>query len=423
VTYPPNQLTKGECAGCSSAIRACPGVDIVGDVLEEGDLVEEVWVELDYSDAGHVKGHVKVAAGGHRMSPPLATSVHDRLLAVLVRASRMRNDSPSVPIKGFAYRRVKNDERDAADLADPLRMGRLPEAWIAPPEVRGLREAVRYRCKLVALHSGLKAQIHAVLAKQGVRVAMSDLFGVDGQRLLDRLQLDAPYTARVNSLRRLTDLGTVEIDTVAKRVGAQLSGHRGYQAIQAIHGVGPVLAAIFVVEIGDVTRFGRPQQLCSWAGLTPRHRESDTTIHRGRITKQGNHLVRWRPWKPCSVSTAVRSAPPGHDWPKNAGRTSRRSPPPASCSPRSSTGFATGTSAVLPRPGRRREHGSGAARRRGRGMTDPPGAIDALIDPTWLRPNHSMPPTPVAKGCPATGSPVPPHVHIGRWRTRPPTIA
>jgi len=35
-------------------------------------------------------------------------------------------------VKGFAYRRVKNDERDAADLADLLRMGRLPQAWIAP---------------------------------------------------------------------------------------------------------------------------------------------------------------------------------------------------------------------------------------------------------------------------------------------------
>jgi transposase len=37
-----------------------------------------------------------------------------------------------------------------------------------------------------------------------------------------------------------------------------------------------------VAEIGDVTRFGRPEQLCSWAGLTPRHHESDTTVHRGR---------------------------------------------------------------------------------------------------------------------------------------------
>ena len=57
-------------------------------------------------------------------------------------------------IKGFAYRRVKNDERDAGDLADLLRMGRLPEAWIAPPEVRGLREAVRHRAKLVCCVRG-----------------------------------------------------------------------------------------------------------------------------------------------------------------------------------------------------------------------------------------------------------------------------
>src|SRR3954467_12099206 len=48
----------------------------------------------------------------------------------------------SLGVKGFAYRRVRNDLRDAADLADLLRMGRLPEAWIAPPPVRELRELV-----------------------------------------------------------------------------------------------------------------------------------------------------------------------------------------------------------------------------------------------------------------------------------------
>ena len=42
-------------------------------------------------------------------------------------------------VRGFAYRRVKNDEKDAGDLADLLRMGRLPEARVAPPETRELR--------------------------------------------------------------------------------------------------------------------------------------------------------------------------------------------------------------------------------------------------------------------------------------------
>src|SRR5262249_52372322 len=60
-----------------------------------------------------------------------------------------------------------------------------------------------------------------------------------------------------------------------------------------IPGVGPILAMVFVAEIGEVTRFARPEQLCCWAGMTPKHRESDTTVHRGRITKQGNRLVRW----------------------------------------------------------------------------------------------------------------------------------
>jgi transposase len=79
-------------------------------------------------------------------------------------------------VKAFEYRRVKNDERDARDLADLLRMGRLPEAWIAPPATRELRELVRHRAKLVGLRSGCKAEVHAVSAKCGVQVAMTDLF-------------------------------------------------------------------------------------------------------------------------------------------------------------------------------------------------------------------------------------------------------
>ena len=98
-------------------------------------------------------------------------------------------------VKGFRYRRVKNDVRDAADLADLLRMGRLPEAWIAPPRTRELRELVRYRAKLVAIRSGFKAQIHAVLAKAGVLIAVSDVFGVAGRQRLGKVPLRPAYAA------------------------------------------------------------------------------------------------------------------------------------------------------------------------------------------------------------------------------------
>ena len=119
-------------------------------------------------------------------------------------------------VKAFEYRRVKNDVRDATDLADLLRMGRLPEAWIAPPATRELRELVRHRAKLVGLRSRCKAEIHAVLAKCGVQVLMSDLFGVAGTELLERVATcRRPYAARVRSLRRLIEDLEVEIDLFA----------------------------------------------------------------------------------------------------------------------------------------------------------------------------------------------------------------
>ena len=196
-------------------------------------------------------------------------------------------------VKAFAYRRVKNDVRDATDLADLLRMGRLPEAWIAPPVTRELRELVRHRAKLVAIRSGCKCEIHAVLAKCGIQVLMSDLFADPGTRLLERLDLPAPYLARVGSLRRLIDDLDVEIDLFARLIRGRLAADPRYRAVQQIPGIGPTLGAVFVAEIGDVTRFPGPAQLTSWAGLTPKHHESDTHVHRGRITKQGSRLVRW----------------------------------------------------------------------------------------------------------------------------------
>jgi transposase len=193
----------------------------------------------------------------------------------------------------WGQRRVKNDERDAIDLVDMLRLGRLPEAWIAPPAVRELRELVRYRAKLVALRSGLKAQVHAVMAKEGVLPTRFDMFGPGGNRQLDTMQLADAYTVRVESLRDLIEVYDREVAMLERLIHTELKDHAGYQAIQHLNGVGRTLGAIFVAEIGDVGRFDNAARLCSWAGLTPKHRESDTTVHRGGVTKQGSRLVRW----------------------------------------------------------------------------------------------------------------------------------
>jgi len=216
---------------------------------------------------------------------------------VLTQAGATVHLAHPLGIKGMSARRVKTDIRDATDLADLLRMGRLPEAWIAPPELRELRELVRHRVKLVNQRSGLKASVHAVLAKQGLRLPVGDLFGVAGQQLLAAAPLDAAYRARVNALGRLIESYDFEIEVAGRLIGTRVARDPvygpGFRVIQQIPGIGPILAAVLVVEIGDVHRFAGARQLCSWAGLTPKHRESDLHVRRGRVTKQGSRLVRW----------------------------------------------------------------------------------------------------------------------------------
>jgi transposase len=193
----------------------------------------------------------------------------------------------------WGQRRVKNDERDATDLIDLLRIGRLPEAWIAPPEVRELRELVRYRAKLVALRTGLKAQVHAVLAKEGVMPQLKELWGPGGAREMNAMELGDAYHIRLDSLRELIGRYDHEVKLLERSIHRRLADDPGYRTIQGIDGVGRTIAAIFVAEIGDVTRFPTAAHLSSWAGLTPKHRESDEKVHRGGVTKQGSKLVRW----------------------------------------------------------------------------------------------------------------------------------
>jgi transposase len=186
-----------------------------------------------------------------------------------------------------------------------LRMGRLPEAWIAPAEIRELREITRYRHQLVKARTSYKDQVHGVLAKLGVPVSHSDIFGVHGQAWLDELPMPQPYAGKVASLRQLAGELSAEIALLDAVLADLLAGHEGYAAIRALPGIGPVLAAVIVAEIGDIRRFPGPGQLASWAGLTPRHYESDTKVIRGHVTKQGSRMLRW------AVTEAIQRQPAG----------------------------------------------------------------------------------------------------------------
>src|SRR5215218_9050009 len=83
--------------------------------------------------------------------------------------------------KAIAAARVKTDAVDARTLAHLLRTDLLPEAYIAPRELRDLRDLLRHRVALTQRRPALKNRVHALLAKHSILHGYGDLFGQGGR--------------------------------------------------------------------------------------------------------------------------------------------------------------------------------------------------------------------------------------------------
>ena len=181
---------------------------------------------------------------------------------------------------------------DAATLAQLLRADLLPEAWIAPQQVRDLRALLRHRAALVRLSTSLKNRVHAVLADRGIGQARI-LWTGPGRAWLASLELPPIPRAIIEDCCGLLDALATPIARLERQIAALAKPDPRVQALMVLPGVGRLTAMTLVAEIGDIARFPTARKLCAWAGLTPTVRNSDRKVRHGHITKQGSVWVRW----------------------------------------------------------------------------------------------------------------------------------
>src|SRR5579859_1865347 len=194
--------------------------------------------------------------------------------------------------KAIASARLKNDKVYAATLAQLLRADLLPEAWIAPPQVRQLRAMLRHRAQLVRLRTLLRNRIHAILAGHGHGRPAGCWSGV-GRRWLASLELPAVSREVIDDGLALMDAMQQPIDRLDAEVRQRAKTGPRVTVLTQLPGVGPFTALVLLAEIGDITRFASARKLASSAGLTPTVRGSDRTVRHGHISKQGSAWVRW----------------------------------------------------------------------------------------------------------------------------------
>ena len=219
----------------------------------------------------------------------------------------------------------KTDVNDSLWLARICQFGLAQPSYVPPRHFRQLRQLTRYRRKLVGERSRNRNRVHKTLDHDGLRIGgiLSDIFGVNGRRILDGLAAGHPPGAILDGLtnhvrtklKPLAQALAATLDPLAlvllqmqlaavdradaalvaldKRIRAELSEHqRPLWLLQTIPGIDFGSAATLFVEIGpDLNAFREARHLGAWAGVAPGNNTSAGKRCSGRA-RQGNQTLR-----------------------------------------------------------------------------------------------------------------------------------
>jgi transposase len=189
---------------------------------------------------------------------------------------------------------AKTDRLDARRLADALRRDSVVSIYVPPPTIRELREVCRGRHQLVRLRTRLAQMIRALLLRcDAGEPPGTRLYAPRALAWLDHVALrpDAQATLR----RLVTTYRAVHTEAQAADTAARTRAATDPIAttLDAMVGVGPVLALTLRAEIGDIVRFHGGPALASYAGVVPHVEQSAGHVFHGRITRHGSPWLRW----------------------------------------------------------------------------------------------------------------------------------
>ena len=195
----------------------------------------------------------------------------------------------------IAEAQVKTDKVDAFILARLLRGDLISMVHIPSKSTRQHKEVLRQRCFFVRQRTMLRNRIQRLLSAQhNLQLPQcSDLFGKKGISALGKLQLPDPAGMLLRQqLEVLESLKTrITEDEMALKKMLETSPELDF--VRSLPGMGPILAAVVVSEVDDISRFPSAQKLCGYAGLCPTTSSSGGKTNNGRLMRACNKWLRW----------------------------------------------------------------------------------------------------------------------------------
>ena len=209
-------------------------------------------------------------------------------------------------IRKAETRKQKHDRRDAELIRRLLQENRFPQIWLPTAEQRDLRTLLQHRQQLVRMRVMTQNGLQGLALSQGLRRG-AKLWSRTGQQELQGLALAGFMTLRrehLQGLRRELSERLQELDRVVSEQAEQRAGAR---LLLSHPGVGPNTALATDVFLGDPQRFPNAKAVASYVGIIPSEHSSGGQQRNGRLTKQGNPLLRML-WVEAARAAARKDA-------------------------------------------------------------------------------------------------------------------
>lgn len=192
--------------------------------------------------------------------------------------------------------RIKNDRRDALNLARLHRSGDLTAVYVPMAEDEAMRDLTRTREDAVKALRVARQELLAFLLRHGHRYSGKSYWSTAHQNWIAGIKM--PHPAQQIALQEYVHAIQERLERVQRLTQQirELVPHWQLaplvKALQSLRGVSLIVSATTVAELGDLTRFDSAKQLMAYLGLVPSEHSSGGTTRRGGITKTGNSHVR-----------------------------------------------------------------------------------------------------------------------------------
>jgi transposase len=245
-------------------------------------------------------------------------------------------------VKGLAPLACKTDRVDSRVLAVLWHRNLVPAIWLPDPRVRAEREQARFRLHLVKHKSMLKHRIHATLMTFGHPCPVTDVFGLEGRQLLERLELPQPWRETLDASLYLIDYLESEIDAIERDLRATGADHPYVPLLLTVPGIGGCWRSRSPQRSATSAGSRRPASSSGTPACAPESASPATQTAAGRCPSKAPDTCAGRCSKrPCTRSgippTGSATSAPNSAWANSAAPKSPRSSSPASSPRRSGT--------------------------------------------------------------------------------------